>query len=497
MEESTIFGQSQAQPQASPVNPPVQQDQQPSQGPVPPMQQSAPPPPPQSPQPPLYSASGDDEEIEGKPSFLKKALKILAGVIVLLLIVLAIVMFIIPRFSGNKNENAELTYWGLWEDQQILQPIIDDFQKKYPNIKVKFVKQDIKGYRERLDTRTKNGNGPDVFRFHNTWVPMISSILLPIPSDVIDTKEFKNSFYPVAQKDLIKNGAIYGIPLEIDTLALYINSDIFQAASLNPPLTWEEFMSNARAITVKDESGKIKTAGAAMGTYSNIVHAPDIISLLFVQSGLDTAKLSDNSKKAAESLDFYTMFAVDDGNVWDTTQDPSTLAFAKGNLGMYFGYSWDYFAIKEANPDLKFEIVTVPQLPDQNKTIASYWVEGVSSKSKHQKEALLFLKFLTSKESSEKIYSEQSKTRDFGEPYARVDLGEKLKDNPNVYPFISQAKNAVSSYFADGTYDSGINSKLNTYLENAVNSILSNTSSETAVQTLIEGESQVLTDYGQ
>jgi len=127
MEESTIFGQSQVQPQASPVNPPVQQDQQPSQGPASPMQQSAPPPPPQSPQPPLYSASGDDEEIEGKPSFLKKALKILAGVIVLLLIVLAIVMFIIPRFSGNKNENAELTYWGLWEDQQILQPIIDDF----------------------------------------------------------------------------------------------------------------------------------------------------------------------------------------------------------------------------------------------------------------------------------------------------------------------------------------------------------------------------------
>lgn len=472
MEESTIFGQSQVQPQSSQVVPPVQKTEQSPQESVFPMQ-------------------------EEKPSFLKKALKILAGVIILTLIALAVIFLIIPKFSGGKNEKAELTYWGLWEDQRVLQPVIDDFQKKYPNITVKYVKQDIKGYRERLDTRVKNGNGPDIFRFHNTWIPMISSLLLPIPSDVIDAKEFKSSFYPVAQRDLIKNGAIYGIPLEIDTLALYINSDIFQAAGLNPPLTWEEFMSAARAITVKDESGKIKTAGAAMGTYSNIAHAPDIISLLFIQSGLNTTKLSDNSKKAAESLDFYTMFALDDGSVWDTTQDPSTLAFAKGNLGMYFGYSWDYFAIKAVNPDLKFEIVAVPQLPDQNKTIANYWVEGVSLKSKHQKEALLFLEFLTGKESSEKIYSETSKTRDFGEPYARVDLGDKLKENPSIYPFVSQAKNAVSSYFADGTYDDGLNSKLNTYLENAVNSILSNTSSETAVQTLIEGESQVLTDYGQ
>jgi multiple sugar transport system substrate-binding protein len=495
MEESTIFGQPQAQPQPSQVDPSIQktQQEQSSGQPVSSVQSGGDLPP----QSPLSPTGGIEGEVEKKPSFLKKILKILAGVTILVFIALAVIVFIVPRFSGSNNEKAELTYWGLWEDQRVLQSVIDDFQKKYPNITVKYAKQDIKGYRERLDTRIKNGNGPDVFRFHNTWVPMISSLLLPIPSDVIDTKEFKSSFYPVAQRDLIKNGAIYGIPLEIDTLALYINSDIFQAAGLNPPITWEEFMSDAKAVTVKDESGKIKTAGAAVGTYSNIVHAPDIISLLFVQSGLDTAKLSDNSKKAAESLEFYTMFALDDGSVWDTTQDPSPLAFAKGNLGMYFGYSWDYFAIKAANPDLKFEIVTVPQLPDQSKTIASYWVEGVSSKSRHQKEALLFLKFLTSKESSEKIYSEQSKTRDFGEPYARVDLGNKLKDNPNIYPFISQANNAVSSYFADGTYDNGLNSKLNTYLGNAVNSILSNTSSETAVQTLIEGESQVLTDYGQ
>ena len=79
-------------------------------------------------------------------------------------------------------------------------------------------------------------------------------------------------------------------------------------------------------------------------------------------------------------------------------------------------------------------------------TIASYWAGRVSSKSKYQKEALLFLGFLAKKETQEKLFAEESKTRLFGEPYARVDLLEKLKDNTVVYPFVSQAKDATSSF---------------------------------------------------
>ena len=450
------------------------------------------------PPPPLEPPTENNQENQGRPiSLVKTILKIFLGLIVVGVLFFLFYVFVLPRFINNKNEKVTITYWSLWEDQKVIQPVISDFQKQNPNITVNFVKQDNKKYRERLDTRIRNGTGPDIFRFHNTWYPMLSSFLAPLPSDVITAKDFKSSFYTVSQKDLIKNGAIYGIPLEIDTLALYINTDIFQAAGASPPVTWEEFINDARRITVKDEKGKIKTAGVAMGAYSNVVHAPDIISLLFAQNGVNPNNISANSQKAAETLDFYTAFAQGDGNVWDKTQDSSTLAFSRGNLGMYFGYSWDYFAIKAMNPNLRFKIVAVPQLPDQNKNIASYWVEGVSAKSKYQKETMLFLKFLTSKESAEKIYTEISKTREYGEPYARIDLANSLRDNSNIYPFILQARSATSSFFVDATNDDGINSKCNTYLENAVGSILDNGSSETAVQTLSKGISQVLSEYGQ
>ncbi|MBI2031385.1 MAG: extracellular solute-binding protein [Candidatus Levybacteria bacterium] len=426
------------------------------------------------------------------------AIKIIIGVVVIAAFIFIILNFILPLFKKGSSGKAELTYWGLWEDSNVMQPIIEDFKKQNPNITVNYIKQDVKQYRQKLSTRMKNSTGPDIFAFHNTWIPMVSEFLLPLPDNTITKNEFKNSFYEVNEKDLIKNGAIYGIPIGIDTLALYINSDIFKAAGLSPPNNWEDFGKIARSLTVVDETGRIKTSGAALGAYDNITHASDIVSLLLIQNGADIKNMSSTSVNASDALQFYTSFAIGDQKVWDSTLDPSILAFSKGNLAMYFGYSWDYFAIKAMNPELAFEIYQVPHLTGVNTTVASYWAVGASAKSKYQKETLLFLKFLAKAETMEKLFTLASKTRAFGEPYARKDLAQKLNDNPIVYPFISQAKDTQSSFFASDTYDDGLNSQMNAYLGNAVRSIISNnTSAESAVTTLAQGVSQVLKQYGQ
>jgi multiple sugar transport system substrate-binding protein len=347
--------------------------------------------PPSSPLPPTSSSR--------IPKFpLGILVKVVIGILVLAGLGFLLFGVIIPMFSANKNEKVTLTYWGLWEDPKVMQAIIDDFEKEHPNITVKYEQQDVKQYRDRLETRIKNGNGPDMFRFHNSWLPEIMDIVTPLPSSVISPNEFKKIYYPVMQNDLTKNGAIYGIPLQIDTLALYTNTDMFEAASLQPPTNWEDFGKDARILTVKDEEGKIKTAGAALGTYDNITHAPDILSLLFIQNGANIYDLASTARASTDTLSYYTEYASGDSNVWDETLDPSLLAFAKGNLAMYIGYSWDIFAIKAINPELKFQVSPIPHLPlGRKNTIASYWVEGVSPKSEHQKEAMIFMNYLTKK----------------------------------------------------------------------------------------------------
>ncbi|MBI2613701.1 MAG: extracellular solute-binding protein [Candidatus Levybacteria bacterium] len=430
------------------------------------------------------------------PSIISKILKIILGVAVVLTIIFLIYNFVLPKFFPAKINKVTLTYWGLWEEASVFAPIIDGFEKEHPNIKINYSNQDIKEYRERLVTRSNNGNGPDVFRFHNTWVPQLTELLLPLPSNVITKEDFDKNYYPVAKKDLIKNGAIYGIPLHMDTLNLYINRNLFQASSLSAPTDWIQFGNYSRQLTVKDENNNIKTAGAAFGTYGNITHAPDIISMLFAQNGVNLDDISTNTQAVSDALSFYTSFALVPGNVWDNTLDSSIRAFASGSLAMYFGYSWDFFAIKSMNPDLSFDVFPVPSLPGRDVTVASYWAEGVLSRSTHQKEALLFIKYLTLKETEQRLFTEQSKKRNFGEPYARMELAESLK-NSVAYPFVANAKLAISSYFVDGTYDNGLNSQMNNYLNIAIDSILEGTSPQSAAETLSQGATQVLRQYGQ
>ena len=160
---------------------------------------------------------------------------------------------------------------------------------------------------------------------------------------------------------------------------------------------------------------------------------------------------------------------------------------------MYIGYSWDIFEIKAANPGLKFVIVPVPHLQARNSTIASYWVEGVSAKTKHPKEAFQFLQFLASRQTMEKLYASESKLRLFGELYPRADMASLLKSNDLIYPFVVQGPDAKSTIFSSDTHDDALIDSLNKYMGDAIRSMLHDgTSPESAVENLANGVSQKL-----
>jgi multiple sugar transport system substrate-binding protein len=254
----------------------------------------------------------------------------------------------------------------------------------------------------------------------------------------------------------------------------------------------------ASLITVRDDKDKVLTAGAALGTYDNIAHASDIISLIMIQNGADLNDLAGPKKKeAVDALSYYSIFATGKTKVWDDTMENSKLAFAKGKVAMYIGYSWDIFEIKAINPDLQFAITAVPQVLEGETTVASYWVEGISNKTPHLEEAFEFLKFLATKESLQKLYSIQARTRPFGELYPRSDMAELLKDNTLVYPFVQQGSSAQSTMFSSDTYDDRMVDDLNKYLGDAVRSVVNdNGSAESAIESLAQGVSEKLEQYG-
>ena len=138
---------------------------------------------PSSPQPYVYRSPDpiSDGKDGGEPkSPVKKILKLGLGLFIVLTIFFALFAFVIPKIFKPQVKDVTLTYWGIGEEEKTMRPVLAEFEQENPHIKVNYIKQDPNDYRERLNVRIANGNGPDIFRFHNTWYPMISDILLPL-----------------------------------------------------------------------------------------------------------------------------------------------------------------------------------------------------------------------------------------------------------------------------------------------------------------------------
>ena len=433
----------------------------------------------------------------------KPAKKFPLRLILILLLVVAVVVgliFAAGKFLGKKTvETKTITWWNLWEDDSIIKPLIQEYEAKNPNVKINYVKQSPQDYRERLASALAKGEGPDIFVFHNTWVPLLARDLDSVPPQVMSSADMAQNYYYVISADLTSQGRILGIPLGYDALTLFINEDLFKEAGLNPPTTWVELRDDAKLLT-KVVDGRIVQSGVALGRTENVDHWQEILALMMIQNGINFT--NPDPSLVENSLLFFNIFSKSD-KVWDETLPPSTEAFAAGKLAMYFGPSWRAFNIKESNPNLNFRTVPLPQIPKENPdepdiSYATYWSQGVWIKSKNKDLAWDFLKFISSRDSLEKMFKQASLVRGFGEAYPRSDMSNLLLEHPILGSVVKLAPDAKSWYLASRTFDgpTGINSQLSKYFEDAINALNDNQDSKRASETLIQGIKQVLTQYG-
>ncbi|MFH0942735.1 MAG: extracellular solute-binding protein [Candidatus Beckwithbacteria bacterium] len=446
------------------------------------------------PPPPAPAGEPAKDTTVTKPVF-KRLLPILIGIGLLLLLILLVTKVILPKFQKPKTPDIiTLKYWGLWEPENLMADVIADYQKQNPNVTIQYVRQSSKDYRERLQSSLAKGDGPDIFRWHNTWLPMLKSDLSPVPDTAYTPNEFDTTFYPIVKKDSFFNGRYYGVPLMFDALALYVNEDIFQAdSSLKVPTTWDNLRQTAYKLTQRDSRGQPVRAGIALGTAANVDNFSDILGLMILQNSGDPGK--PDSEAVTSALKFYTLFASQDKTFSDQLPN-STYAFATNKAVMMIAPSWRAIEVKTINPQLNFKLYAVPQLPGTNITWATYWLEGVSKKSLFQEAAWAFVKYLSSREVLTKMYTAASQTRLFGEPYPRQDMASLLQADPFVGAILSQALSTQSWPLASRTFDNGLNDKIIQYYHDAINSYLSGQPEADITKNLSKGVTQVLSQYG-
>ncbi len=385
----------------------------------------------------------------------------------------------------NAIKPITLVYWRVYDDQDAFQDIITKYKALHPFITIEYHKLRYDEYENALVNALAEDRGPDIFSLPNTAIAKYQTKLAPMPDTItmaypvvqgtvqktvvtemrttnsLTLKGLKDNFVDVVSHDVILNdGKIYGLPLSVDTLALYYNKDLLNNAGISqPPTYWnKEFIQDIKKLTLQDPKKGIVISGIALGGSSNINRFSDILSVLMMQNGADMmengqilfsvppafAKNTDYNP-GLEALRFYSEFAdpTKESYSWGNNLANSLDMFISGNLAMMLSYSYDLPTIKARAPKLNFSIAPLPQIegnPPTNVNFANYWIEVVSKKSQHINEAWDFIQFATQQEQA-KSYLDKTKR-----PTALRSLVDGQKNNNEIGVFAGEVLTAKSWY---------------------------------------------------
>ncbi len=455
-----------------------------------------------APPPPGYQPPASVTPPGAKSPILKILLPIVIGLLVFGLVgYLVFKLFFsnkeTPTQSATAAQPVTLVYYGLWEPSTVMKPVIDAFEAKNPKIKIDYQLQSSQDYQDRLKTALEGSDSPDIVRLHTTWLPLFAANLLPAPPNTLSATELSTNFYPIVSKLLVASNQVYGAPMAAESLGLYVNTAMLQQKQLQPPKTWEDLLTVAKAVKEADPlTNKITRAGVALGNTSNVEYWPDIVSMMLLQSGVSLTDIQ--GPEVAVTLTYYTDF-VTKHTVWDETMPPSTVAFANEKVAMIIAPSWVAKDIKAINPSLSWQVVPVPQLPDVDPVNwASIWFEGVSKTSKYPLESWKFVSFLASAEAQQILFDSAATDRGFPQPPANKAVAETASKNAVLAPFVSSLNTAKTFYTASMTQDAktALNYRLIKYLEDAINGIIAKQETPKVIEALGKGFTQVLSQYG-
>lgn len=381
----------------------------------------------------------------------RKNLNFIKKFSILALVIISTITLSGCRFVDKETQEAmkpvTLNYWRVFDNDDAFDQVLAQYQRLHPHVSINYRKLRFDEYEQELLDAFAEDRGPDIFSIHNTWMRKYQPKLLPLPERItlpyqieqgtikkeiitklktdptISIAEVQENFVPVVASDVVmrsipepgsKEGPrnrIYGLPLSVDTLALYYNRDLLNRFGVvQPPQTWEQFQAAVSSIVKVDKENEILQGAVPFGT-SNVERSFDIMSLLMLQNGTQMtddrgnitfdeipAGLEIEELPASQALRFYTDFANPTKEVytWNNDSEDGLQQFIDGDLPFFFGYSYHLPIIKTNAPNQNIGISYMPQIGNNPATnYANYWVEVVSKKTENINEAWDFIQFIT------------------------------------------------------------------------------------------------------
>jgi multiple sugar transport system substrate-binding protein len=309
--------------------------------------------------------------------------------------------------GSSDDEKVSLSY-AVWNKDQVpaMQKIITAFEKTHPKIDVKVQLTPFDQYWTKLQTAAAGGSAPDVFWLNGPNFQLYASnhMLLPLSSKL----KAAGLSTPVYPKQIVKlytyQGQLYAVPKDFDTIGLWYNKALFDAAGLKYPnasWTWQDVQAAARKLTVKSKRqyGIVSEINSQEGYYNTVAQAGGYIV------SPDGKRSGYADPKTIEGIKYWTDF-ISDG-VSPTYQEmidtPPVGWFQSGKVAMYYGGDWRAITLgSDPTVKNKVDVAPLPKGPTGSSASVIHGLgNAVYAKTKHPEQALEFAEFLGGKQAAQ------------------------------------------------------------------------------------------------
>jgi multiple sugar transport system substrate-binding protein len=305
-----------------------------------------------------------------------------------------------PSDAGYTGPEATITY-SIWGDPQEIknqQAIVDAFHAANPKITVKVTVSDWDPYWDKLQTSLAGGDAPDVFAMDGPLFPdyQTRDVLLDLKPFITRDGYDLGQLADQAVADFTTPDGQFGLPRDLNVVALYYNKKMFDTAGIPYPddtWDWAKLTEVAKQLTLKS-GGKT----TQWGFYTESTDMENYWSELVWQNGGDIVSADHKtslvgSDQAAGGIQFLQDLiwkdkVMPDASITDALGD----AFEQGQAAMEANGSW--LVATDQAAGLDFGIAPLPKGPAGQATSINPTGAVVYKGTKNPDAAWAFVKYL-------------------------------------------------------------------------------------------------------
>ena len=311
--------------------------------------------------------------------------------------------------ASNEPASISMMMWGDPAELEVWNQIVNDFHQANPNITVKVEVSDWDSYWTKLKTLLSANTPPDVFAMDAPLYLDYQSrgVLLNLQPYLDKNPDLLKGVYPQTLEAYKTSDGMFGLPRDFQTIVLFYNKDMFDAAGVAYPTadwTYDDLRNAAKQLTKVGPDGKTTQYGFSADLWDMELiwsegiwsHGGDIITP-------DHTKTLVGEPQARQAWQlFHDMMFVDKS--WpDSTvaEEYGGDPFLAGVAAMTTIGHWAVPGYAETN--FKWDVAPMPTGPSGKSTSVNSAGFVVAKETKNPDASFEFLKYVLSEPAQKKL----------------------------------------------------------------------------------------------